>query len=948
MKPFLQIVSENIYSQFKDDLSKLCIVFPNRRAALYFNKYLSVQIDKPVWTPAYYTINEFFQKYSNFQLADDLYLIFNLYQVYKKIKKTEESFDNFYHWGEMLLNDFDEIDKNLINPKDLFQNLKNLKAIHESFQYLTDEQLEAIRSYWQSFNIDQYSKHQQDFISVWEILYTVYSQFKEMIKEDNYAFEGMIYREVVDNIDNINFNQYEKYIFIGFNALNECEKKVFHYLKNSKKALFYWDYDEYYLENKIHEAGYFLRKNIVDFPNSISDDIYSNLMSEKKIDFISVSSDIAQVGVINNIIKEYNNIGINGRSNSVIVLADEQLLIPTLHNIPDEIEDINVSMGYPLLSTPVYSLFENLVNLQKNIKENKNGFTVFYYNDIISVLNHQYIKLFISDDFHDSISELIQQNRIYIQKSDLKHSELTDFIFTKQESTLKFTEYILEIFRRISLKINELDKSEIVKGLEREFIYSLYLAIKRLDDIIKKYKVELKLETYIRLLRKIIRNIRIPFVGEPLKGLQILGILETRTIDFENIIILSSNEGILPKVRVASSFIPYNLRRGFGLPTVKNQDSIYAYYFYRIIQRAKNISLVYSTKTDVASTGEMSRFLYQMKYNKDFKINELNFDYSITPLKIRPIQVLKNEKILDKLYQISGNMEGKYLSPSALNTYIDCRLRFYFKYIVGIDEFEEIHEEVEAVDFGNILHSTIQELYNPYLNKNVSEEILDKIRNDKDLIEKVVENAFQNEYYRSKSIIEITGSNLIIKEIIIKYVKQILEMDKKYIPIVPLSLEDKYIIKQKVNEHEIYIGGKIDRIDKINGQVRITDYKTGKGELSFGEIDKLFIRENENRNKAAFQAFLYSYLYSKIKQDNNIMPSLYFVLDLFKNDFSYKLKMKDGKLNVSINSYMEIKKDFEENLFNLLCELLNPEIPFSQIENTKICQYCPYKIVCQR
>lgn len=958
MESFLKHIATDLYSRYKDDISKLCIVFPNRRAGLYFKKYLAELTDKPIWAPATTTINELMQQISGLTTADNIKLLFELYRIYKQVKKSEESFDDFYFWGEMMLNDFDDIDKYLVNPEDLFKNLKSLKAIQDQFSYLGEEQIKAIKQFWSSFDPEKNSIHQEDFISIWNVLLEIYQQLNKKLTELGIAYEGMIYRTVADKIkgnESIDL-PHTHYVFAGFNALNNCEKKFFDYLNNNNLADFYWDYDQSYINNPHHEAGFFLRDNINQYEQPISitnQDIYKSLSQPKNIEIISVPSDVAQAKVITQKLQESGESISESPNNTAIVLADEDLLLPVLHSVPDNFDKVNITMGYPVNNTPVYSLIEHIIELQKNAKDSKNGIR-FYHKNVVAILSHQYINAQFPKESAELLQYIKKNNKIVITREELAFCDFFKLIFTKINTYLELSEYILTILHHIynSLKKSGQENTIHTASLEKEYIYHIFLSINRVKDVLQEQQVDIKTETYIRLIRKIIRNLRIPFTGEPLSGLQIMGILETRLLDFENLYITSVNEGIFPKSEASLSFVPYNLRRGFGLPTIEHQDAIYAYYFYRLLQRAKNVTIIYNSSSDGMQTGEMSRFLYQLKYESDFKITEKSLKYDINISQTRDIQIDKSDEILKILTKFHASENGKkYLSPSALSTYLRCSLQFYFRYVAELREKDELSEEIDAPLFGNILHEAMHHLYKNFVGQEVNSDDIKILIKDKEKIASAIDHAFKDEYFKADSKIIYSGKNIIIREIIEKYIYQILKIDKSLAPFEILSLEDSYDIEIPIEingtSKQIKLGGKIDRVDKHHNQIRIIDYKTGSDKLEFKNMEALFSDKKEDQNSAVFQTFLYSKFYQQTKNPSiPITPGVYSVRKLFDNDFDYRIKNKDTDL--FINDYSIIANDYSDNLKQMLSNIFNHQVPFKQTEEPRNCQYCAYKKICHR
>ncbi len=955
MSTFLQYTATNLYARYEDKISELCIVFPNRRASLYFKKYLSELTDKPIWSPNTTTINELMQEISGLTLADNIKLLFELYTIYKRIKKSEESFDDFYFWGEMMLNDFDDIDKYLINPEDLFKNLKSLKSIQDQFTYLSDEQIEAIKQFWQSFEPEKYSGQQEDFISIWNILLNIYLDLNKHLKEHEIAYEGMIYRYVADMLKSTGTIElpHKKYVFVGFNALNNCEKKLFNYLQNNKLAEFYWDYDETYINNKLHESGLFLRDNIREYkvPESFSNqNIFKPFSEKKQIEIISVPSDIGQAKVITKALRDSKTNHVESPDKTAIVLADEDLLVPVLHSVPDSIDKVNITMGYPVSNTPVYSLLEHMIDLQKNARDTKSG-TTFYHKNVLAILSHQYLNSQFTKEANELIQFIKKNNRIVISDTELATCDFFRSIFVKINSYQGLSEYLLNILHHIynSLKNTGKEATIHTSSLEKEYIYHIYLTINRMKDVLQEQNISVKMETYIRLVRKIIQNLRVPFTGEPLSGLQIMGILETRLLDFENLFITSLNEGILPKTEAALSFIPYNLRRGFGLPTIEHQDAIYAYYFYRLIQRAKNITLIYNPTSDRMQTGEMSRFLYQLKYESGFDIIEKSMRYDINITQPKEIIIEKTDEVNQKLGQyFSSNGGTKYLSPSALSNYMRCSLRFYFRYIAGLKEQDEITEEIDAPLFGNILHEAMDYLYKDFVNKEVSTEDLKKIT--KTQIDEAIDHAFKINYFKHDKV-DYSGKNIIIREVIEKYVNRVLKIDTGFAPFEVLSLEDTYETEVPVTANGTFemvkLGGKIDRVDKLNDHIRILDYKTGGDKLEFKNIEALFSEKDSDRNSAVFQTFLYAKFYHDLKKPSlPITPGVYSARKLFEDNFEYKIFSKDSRSY--INDYKQISDEYPEQLSQLIQKIFDPNEAFKQTKETRNCEYCPYRKICHR
>ncbi len=960
MSSFLHNIARHVFAGYEDELADICIVFPNKRARLYFNRYLSELTDKPVWSPSYYTINELMQHFSGLQLADPLTLLFEIFSSFKDVTKSAESFDDFYAYCEILLSDFDDIDKYLIEPEDLFKNLANLKNIESHFDYLSDKQIEVIRRFWNTFSPKNTSEDQKNFLLLWESMYIIYKNFNYTLRKKKLAYEGMIYKEVINKINSgaLDNGSITKYLFIGFNALNKCEKQLFHYLLNAKKAEFFWDYDAYYVNNTKHEAGYFIKDNIKEFPDGLRTLTRDNLTKqEKDITFVSVPSNIGQAKIISRCLKKIGELKDIDFNKTVIVLADENLLLPVLNSIPEEVNEINVSMGYPFRETSVFGLIGKLADAHRNTRSGKNGEVQFYYKDVVSILKLPVFTGISHDDIDSLICDMAAGNKVYIGINNLHINDLFTAIFNKISDYKDIPGYILSILEIIIENYRQNKPGNITGNKEeQDFIFHAFIYIQRLNDILQSSGIELTVNTMFRLIHNLFKNLGIPFSGEPLAGLQIMGILETRALDFDNIIMLSLNEGIFPKSINTPSFIPYGLRYGFELPTPEHRDAIYAYYFYRLIQRAKNIFLVYNSRTDGLFTGERSRFLHQLYYESAFKISEESFSYDISPFTRKTIRIKKNIDNAEILKNCIDPASEKWLSPSAINTFLDCSLKFYFRYVAGIKEPEEVKEEIDPLLFGNILHKAINIIYKPYIDNLLTEEIFNNINRNGETIESAVTMAFSEEYLKEAGkggTQQITGRNLIIKEVISKYVSRILHIDKHYSPFRIVSLENIYTsaipVAIRNKTENVRIGGKFDRIDEKDGKLRIIDYKTGITKSSFQNIDALFDNNNSERNNAVSQILLYSLILSENEKQKEIIPGLYFLREMFHTNFEFRTVMKKSRNDsIHIDSYKQVADEYGKKLNETIQKIYDEDKDYIQTDNMKVCEYCPYSGICHR
>lgn len=956
MQTFLEEVAADIYSREKENLSECCLVFPGRRAQLFFSKYLSYHLPKPVWSPAFMTITELMMKLSGFLPADPLQLIFRLYEVYRGFVKEAENFDEFFLFGEILLNDFGDIDKNLVNANDLFKNLQSLKSIEDDYEYMNPEQIALIRSFWSNFLISKESDQKDEFIKVWQVLSPIYEQFRAILEQSGAVYEGMAYRKANELIsgEGISHSEFRKIYFVGFNALTKSEKKLFSHLYNSGKAGFYWDYDDSYVKDKAHEAGFFMRENLKLFPDQRRSASHHFNKPVNEIEVISTSSDSAQAKIMGMKLEEWQNGGLCKENNTAVVLPDEFLLSAAMYSIPESFSDINITMGFPVRDTPVYSLVESLIDLQHGMKDQgADKEVLFYHKDVLKVLGHQYILVSGGSVIRKLRKDLIAQNRIFPSGEFLNIDELTALIFRKANSAVDLSAYLLEILHKLILLIPETEnESGTGLSLQKEYIYHVYLAVNRLLDLISQEDIPIQPDTYRKLLRKIIRNMTIPFSGEPLKGLQLMGVLEARALDFENLIILSMNEGVFPGKSAGHSMIPYNLRKGFGLPTSEHQDRIYAYYFYRLIQRTKNLTLIYTTREEGVKKSEMSRFIYQLKYLGNTALSEKSLTSIVQQRDLRIIEVEKGEEEMEIL---KGYLpEGKgYLSPSGLNAFMDCSLKFYFRYIARLGEAEEVSEEIDPLLFGSIIHDALNILYEPYVGSGaLTREEIGRLGKDKPGLRRLLNDSFDKLWLktgkRRKSSNLLRGRNLIVREIMVNYLEYILQHDSRIAPFQILELEtpaERFLDCSTGNSHlMVRMKGIIDRLDRVGEKIRVIDYKTGISKKDFKLVSDLFNRGDHKRRKEIFQTSMYCWLYESKENSGTLVPGIYDIRNMHSEKFSSAIR----KDRVVLDDFSALREEFERELRKLVEDLFNPELSFQQVEDIEICKNCSYNKICAR
>lgn len=957
MKPFLYQVASLFYEKWEAEVSRLAFVFPNRRTGLFFQKYLSEVADTPLFSPTILTINDLFIQLSGKQSADRISMLFILYDIYIRQSGSTETFDEFLYWGEMLLNDFDDIDKYMANARMLFSNVMDLREIENDFDFLSDEQIAAIRSFWSSFYPRGDTPNQQQFLAVWQVLYDLYEEFRATLAAEGKGYEGMIFREVVESMERGESPDlpYEQIVFVGLNALSVSEERFLAQLQKREIADFYWDYVSDKVTDPDNKASYFVSRNLKSFPSSMKLPPEEKVKTE--IEVIGIPSGIGQAKHVYTLLSDWckeAEMSSEEALRTAVILPDEHLLIPVLNAIPEQIRRINVTMGYPLAGTPVASLIEYILALQKNVRYIDRN-PLFYFRDVLPVLNHRYILSTSPEIISSLVKEITENNKIYISHTELEKTPLLEILFTPVTGVEAFSDYLIKVLEELNKVMSALsdeeeeDAPQRTNDLEQEFIFHYFTTVNRMKEVMKDARIEMKIDTFFRLLKRVTDTITIPFHGEPLSGLQIMGVLETRALDFDRLIILSMNEGIFPQRKAANSFIPYNLRRGFGLPTYEHQDSVWAYHFYRLIERASHVSLLYDTRSNGLQTGEVSRFVHQLHYHYEVPMRDKLVVYNVSSSKTPPLAVPKREDIMRRLdaYRKGGS---KAISASAINTYLDCPLKFYFSVVEGIREEEEVSETIESDVFGSILHKVMEELYKPFQGKMVTVDLLKAIRKDTALLTGAIARAFASEFFKTEVVRSLTGQNYLIGEMIRKYVEKILERDGKLTPFVYIESERKINGLISLSDHsEIRLKGFIDRVDEVLDAIRIIDYKSGSGTTTFSSIESLFNKEEKDRAKAVMQVFMYCWMYAHFTENKGktIQPGIYYVRSLFSDPFDPSVyhRIERGK-SEKVEDFSGYAQAFEEGLRGCLDEIFNPEIPFTQTPTGKACSYCPFKGIC--
>ncbi|MDR1602980.1 MAG: PD-(D/E)XK nuclease family protein [Tannerella sp.] len=957
MKPFLQQIATLFYQHYGAEIRHFAFVFPNRRAGLFFRKYLSQVAGKPLFAPAILTIDGLFMQLSDKTPADHLRMLFLLYRIYSRHSGASERFDDFVFWGEMLLKDFDEVDKYLVDARRLFANITDLRDIDRDLSYLNPEQIEAIRAFWSSFHPagNDNSENRRRFLHVWELLYAIYDEFRATLAAEGEGYEGMIFREVVERTEREGRCSlpYRRIVFTGLNALSAAETKLLQLLKMQGVADFYWDCGSKMVVDPHNRASLFVTAHVKRFPSALA------LPPEKhdvpEIELIGVPSGIGQAKHVHTLLREM----LGGRMTmdpeealrTAIVLPDERLLIPVLNSIPKEIEHVNVTLGYPLSGTPVASLMEAILLLRKNIRA-ADGRYAFYYRDVLPVLNHQYIRAVCGEDAARLTKDIAAHNRIYVDAPDLNRNKLLSLIFAPLEDADTISDYLIAVLQELNGALSALrpetgeeDQPVSMDDIEQEFIYHCFTVVNRMKNLIRESGTSMTADTYFRLLKRVTDTIAIPFRGEPLSGLQVMGVLETRVLDFERLIILSMNEGIFPARRTSDSFIPGNLRKGFGLPAYEYQDSIRAYHFYRLMARAKHVTLLYDTRTEGLQTGEVSRFVHQLRYHYGVPLRDKLVVCNIASSQPPTLQADKTADVMTKLSACLHD-GTKAISASAVNTYLDCPLKFYFTFVEDMKEEDDVTETVENRMFGNILHKTLEMLYQPFCGATVTADLL-KLAAREQALTDIIARAFADVCFHTDRVQPLGGQHYLTGEVIRKYVLKILERDAKMTPFLYVGSEKRMQETLRLPDgRKVRLKGFIDRMDEAGGIRRIVDYKTGvKKTLEYKSVERLFDRTAADRPQAVMQVFMYAWMYG-VRNPQPVCPVVYYVRELFLPTFDPAVYEEREKAPIA--DFTPLRDAFESCLRTCLDEMLNADIPFVQTADSKTCGYCPFAGICGR
>ena len=968
-KTFLEYVAEDIIGKYGTDLSRIAVVFPNKRAALFLNEHLARLAGQPVWSPAYITISDLFRQHTDLKTADPIKLICDIHKSFTKCTGIDETLDHFYGWGQLLLADFDDIDKNMADADSIFCNLKDIHEL-DDISYLDNEQKEMLKRFFANFSDDIESELKKRFLSLWSHFGDIYHDYNRRLTEQGIGYEGAIYRKVVSE-ETLHL-KYDKYLFVGFNLLQKVERVLFNRLMKEGKAKFYWDFDEYYMPSPSHHlttspsqqlsGGALVSSaptnlttspsqhlNISDFPNELDNtdrDIYANMRRPKRIRFISSPTENAQARFASNWLLE--NERYRAGRKTAVVMCDESILLPLMHSLPPEADKVNITSGFPLAMTPVASLVMLLFDLY-TLGLRKKG----------TAFNPHYLKKLMAHPYAHHLQG-VHLSQVYQPNSPSHHLTIS----TPHHLTTS------TILHHIATLIKQVGIATKPEGdpLTQESVFRMYTILNRLATLADSGDLLVDNTTLRRLVSQLVSTSSIPFHGEPVVGVQIMGVLETRNIDFDHLLLLSCNEGNMPKGVNDSSFIPYSIRKAHGLTTIDNKVAIYSYYFHRLLQRAGDITIAYNNSTDNGHTGEMSRFMLQLLVESGQKIDHYSLTAKNQPTPLMPKPIEKDEAALSKLEEMSR------LSPSAINTYIRCKLAFYYQYIAHIKEPDSDPETIDNRLFGNIFHRAAYLIYKDITDHSpvIEKAHIQAYLSNRTLLASVVDRAFEEEECKTNN-----GLQIINREVIIQYITKLLKIDQQLCPFSILAMEEEakvytslsfttspshhlttspsHHLTTSPSHHHLTIGGIIDRLDVVTDKqtgkrrIRVVDYKTGnKPSSAIKSIEEVFDPKNiaSKHSNYFLQAILYSLIVSRSKEWNGandtVSPALLFIKQATTNDYDPTLCIDKHPIS-DVTVYEE---EFLTKLKETVADMYSPDAAFTPTDDRKKCELCPYRMLC--
>lgn len=960
MKPlqqttFLGEVARSLYTRYGEDFASLSLLFPSRRARLFFADELAQIAEKPLWEPEWLTLDGLMEELAGLRVGDRLRLVVELYRIYNRYH--HEEFDSFYFWGDRLLADFDMVDKYRVDADMLFRNIADLKELEADLSYLTPEQREVINRFWQGV-LDEASDspERRRFLLIWNSLGPIYREFRDHLTTLGFAYAGMVQRRAADRLKSgeASLAPDRRYVVAGFNALSECEKILFDHLK-SLGADFYWDYDEQYVRFEEQEAGMFLRENRLRYPEALGEVNHDYSKQKKILRVVSTVSDAVQCKVVPSILDSFRERDPeSGRllpldKRTAIVLTNEGLLMPLLSSLTpsegqSEADRVNVTMGFPLKQTPAYTFVERLLELQNHLSGKGQEIT-FYHADVLGLLAHPCLENALGEQMQPLRKEIVEGRYIRVPATLFDANEVLSSLFRGTDSWRSLSDWLLEVLSLVGGGMDPEREGEMTAAL-----LLLSEEVSKLRNSIDQCEIEISNSIYASLLRKHLQTLKVPFEGEPLNGIQVMGILETRNLDFDQVILLSMTDDNFPgRLDSAASYIPYNLRAAYGLPTPEHHEGVYSYYFYRLIQRAKEVVMCYCSRADEKSTGEPSRYIRQLEYESGRKIAFTEVGVDVNLPEEAPIEVKKTGRVRERLEEFLRADNPIGLSPTAFARYLACPLKFYFASIAHLKEREEIAEEIDNPLFGNLLHASMERLYGRILGDADSAKTLEAICKAGE-VEQAVKRTIEEELFRGASTpeSEYPGQLLLVRDIVVQYIREgIIAYDRTHEPFVVEGLEMGVSCDFALDgARRVRFAGKADRVDRMqDGSLRVVDYKTGSIHLEYKGLDDLFVNKNRALNGNIFQTLLYSLM---LWQDRgaDARPALFYVRRMNSSDYSPYLvdkAMKGKEIRYSI-----LRGDFEDRLREKLLELFDFSTPFRPCEDHEPCDFCDFKSICRR
>ena len=898
MKDFLAYVADDILSKYGTNLSRIAVVFPNKRASLFLNEHLARAARQPIWSPATITISELFRQQSDLQVADPIKLVCDLHKSFCRCTQLQESLDKFYGWGQLLLADFDDIDKNMADADRVFANLRDIHEL-DDISYLTDEQRQMIHRFFSNFSETHNSELKERFLRLWSRFADIYHDFNSRLASQQLAYEGALYRQVVTTLtttpdeNSSGTFPYDHYLFVGFNLLQKVELQLFSELQKAGKAHFYWDFDHYYMQH--HEAGQYIRRYLEHFPNELdvtSEAIYGNFSQQKHVSYISAPTEDIQARYISTWLRDSQRL--NDGRRTAIVLCNENLLQTVVHCLPDEVDKVNVTTGYPLSQTAVASLINIWFDLQLQGRTPR----------LLRIFQRHPYARFISDD---------QQP-------------------------------LLQILREVATN----GHSDITDPLFQESLFRAYTLVNRIENLQQSGDLTVDMTTLQRLVSQVVQQTTIPFHGEPAEGIQVMGVLETRNLDFDHVLLLSCNEGNIPRGVNDSSFIPHSIRQAYELTTIDNKVTIYSYYFHRLMQRASDVTILYNSSTEDGQRGEMSRFMLQLMVESPHTITSHTLQTGQTIQKWLPDPIEKTPHVL-QVMQSQFTTQHPILSPTAITKYMRCPLQFYYLYVADIQQ-PDIPDDEQELDhriFGNVFHEAADIIYRQ-LPRYIDKPLLEHLLKSKVEIERAVDEAF----HRIIPFAPKRGLQLINREVIIHYLRQLITIDHRLAPFTILGLECD--VKRQLTPSATYfqpsiIGGRIDRLDLITDgsdeYIRVVDYKTSnRRPKPIADVEAIFLPENIREHSDYYlQTFVYADIVSRQRPDHKVSPALIFIQHAGGDNYDPTLCFGSQP----VRDIAQVSARFNELLEETITEMFSPDVPFQPTSDQRTCSTCPFAALCR-